>query len=212
MVELDKITLVKRENDISKSCKMIVITGGIIVLILCFIYYNNTEIYRPRPCNMIEPMKSCITDDKTKPVLGKFIQFVNIDKKILPINQIIIIDKDYNMIPISLGKGKVSHINEKGSILEFELPRPTYINQFIIDLNINDKRCDNILTTQVRIRDSEYDTVWTNKDQLYVDRYVDVYVARPHMIYPIPQQLLDPNLSKNDQEVTLGYHLMSNTW
>jgi hypothetical protein len=157
-------------------------------------------------------MQARIPDDKTKPVLGKFIQFVNIDKKILPINKIIIIDKDRNMIPISLGNAKVSPSNEKGSILEFELARPTYITQFIIDLNINDKRCDNILTTQVRIRDSDYDTVWTNKDQLYVDKYVDVYVARPHMIYPIPQHVLDPNLSKDGQEVTLGFHLMSNTW
>lgn len=212
MSETDTIPLVKRENDVSKSCKMIFITGGIIILIVCLIYFSDTEIYQPRPCNTIEHMKSYIPDDKTKPVLGKFIQFININKKILPINQIIIIDKDRNMIPISIGKSKVSPINTNGSILEFELPRSTYITQFIIDLNINDKRCDNILTTQVRIRDSEYDTVWTNKDQLYVDRYVDVYVARPHMIYPIPQQVLDPNLSKDGQEVTLGYHLMSNTW
>lgn len=212
MSVLNGIPLVKREDDVSKTCKMVFITGGIIVAIICFLYYQNVGIYTPSISNRMLPMISFTPDDNTKPILGKFIQLINLNKKIIPIYKIVVIDEDRNIFPLYTKNAKYTDIHVKGSMLQFELSKPVYISQLIIDLELNDKRKENIITTQVRIRDSEYDTVWTNDKPLYVNRYVDVYVAQPHIILPIPQQVLDPDLSTFDQEVTLGYHLMKNTW
>jgi hypothetical protein len=212
MSTLDGIPLVKRENDISKTCKMLFIISSVIILIICFFYYKKKDIYLQPIFNNVEPIKSVVSNDKTQPMLGKFIQLINLNKKNLPIYKIVIIDKDRNIFPIYTKYAKILNIGKKGSTIQYELPKSIYISQIIIELNTFDARAKNITTTQVRIRDAEFDTVWTNNKSLYIDKYVNVYVANPNLIYPTPQQILNPDLSAYEQEVALGYHLMSNTW
>jgi hypothetical protein len=209
---INRIPLVKREGDVSKTCKMIFITGGIILIIICFLYCQTVDIYVPPISNRMEPMISLDLNDGNKPVLGKFIQLINLNKKILPIYKIVVIDIDRNIFPLYAKNAKHTNINTKGSMIQFDLPKPVYISQLTIELELDDKRKENIITTQVRIKNSEYDNVWSSTKPLYVNKYVDVYVAQPRIIAPIQQQLLDPNISTYGQEVELGYHLMKNTW
>ena len=210
MSGIEKIPLIIRENDISKTCKMLFIVGGIIILMIYLMHYQNTNIYYPK-CN-VEPMKNVIPDDKTQPVLGKYIQLVNLNHKRLPIYKIVVLDKDRIMHPLYTKSARYTELFKKGSMIQYELPKGVYISQIIIELELDDARSKHIATTQVRIRDAEYDTVWTSTKPLHVEKYVDVYVASPYLIYPVPQQLLDPDLSTCGKEVTLGYHLMNNTW
>lgn len=101
---------------------------------------------------------------------------------------------------------------KSGSVIEFILPKTLYITQMIIHLDMFSKHRENIKSTQVRIRDDDHDTRWTSSHQLPVEKYIDVYVSRPHYIYPIPQQILDPNMATSNQEVSLTHHLIHNTW
>lgn len=213
MSRLDGVPIVQRENDASKNCKMVVVTGVIILLIICVMFYQkNDQVYTYGNSEYIEPMMVVNHENSLNPVLGQFIQLINLDKDMIPVNKIVIIDKDRNMYPLSTKDAIYTKVRKTGSMWQYKLTKPVYITQIIIDLNMSDKRKENIVNTQVRIRDTEYDTLWTSNKRLHVESYVDVYVARPHYIYPIPQQVLDPDLSTYGQEVTLGYHLMSNTW
>ena len=212
MSKYSGIPVVQRENDISKTFKMVIVTGCIIVIIVCFLYYQDTDIYIPHIDNTFKAIKSHKPYDITKPVIGKFIQLININKKILPVDKIVVVDNNNSIFPLLTKNAKYTDINKKGSMIQYELSEPIHINQLIIDLNMFDARRGNITTTQVRIRDAEYDIVWSNNDPLSVERYNDVYMEKKNIIYPTQQQILDPNLSTNDHEATLGYNLMKNTW
>ena len=149
---------------------------------------------------------------KVKPVLGKYVQIINLNKPMTCISKIVIIDENGKIFPLISKNSECKSINNKGTIVEYTLPNPSYIQQIIINLNVFSKQSENIVNSQVVIRDSDYNIVWSSKKPLYVNEYVDVYVSERYKIYPAPQNILNPNLNTCGQEATLGYHLMSNTW
>jgi hypothetical protein len=211
MSELERVPLVQREDEASKNCKMLFITGFIVVVLICIMSYQKTDIRSPN-IYYREPMSTVVPENRLNPVLGKYIQIINKDHRYIPVYKIVIIDKDKNIIPLYTQNAKYTEAGKKGSVLEFALPNAIYITQMVVHLDIFDPKKENISSSQVRIRDSEMDTRWTSTKILPVEKYIDIYVSRPHYIYPIPQKILDPAMTTPDQEATLTRHLISNTW
>ena len=211
MADLERIPLVQRESEISQNSRMIFVVGFIVVLSMYLVYYQQCDIYIPGT-RMIEPLTAVVPKNKLNPILIKYIQLITPNHKVLPINKIVIIDKDKNIIPLYLKDAIYRDDGKSGSVIEFIVPKSLYISQMIIHLDMFSKDRENIKSTQVRLRDNEYDTRWTSTHQLPVEKYIDVYVSRPHYIYPIPQQVLDPNMTTPKQEVSLTQHLIHNTW
>ena len=211
MSELERVPLVQREDETSKNCKMIFITGFIVVVLICILLYQKTDIQSP-DIYYKEAMNTVIPESRLNPVLGKYIQIVNKEHRYVPVYKIVIIDKDKNIFPLYTQNAKYTEVGEKGSVLEFELPNAIYITQLIVHLDIFDPKKGNITSSQVRIRDNEMDTRWTNTKILPVEKYIDLYVSRPHYINFIPQKILDPAMTTPDQEATLTQHLIGNTW
>jgi hypothetical protein len=211
MSELERVPLVQREDEASKNCKMIFITGFIVVGLICIMLYQKTDIQSPI-IYYREPMSTYVPENRLNPVLGKYIQIINKDHRYVPVNKIVIIDKDKNIIPLYTQNAKYTEVGEKGSVLEFELPNVNYITQMVVHLDVFNPKKGNISSSQVRICDSEMDTRWTSTKILPVEKYIDLYVSRPHYIYPIPQKILDPAMTTPDQEATLTRHLINNTW
>ena len=213
MSRLDGIPLVQREGDVSKSCKMIFVTGVIIVALLCVMFYKKHDtVYICGNSDYVEPMSDIRPNDQISPIFGKFIQLINLNKSMIPVDKIVIIDVNRNMIPLFTKNAKHIKIGQNGSMWQYELDKPVYISQVIIDLNMFDKRKENIVNTQLKIRDVAYEIIWSSYTTLSVKKYIDVYIAQQDHIYPALQHILNPDLSTYGQEVTLGYHLMRNTW
>ena len=211
MSELERIPLVQRENEASTNCKMIFVTGFIVVVLICIMSYQKTIIQTPN-IYYREPMSSVVPKDRLNPVLGKYIQIINKDHRYVPVYKIVIIDKDRNIIPLYTHNAKYNEAGKKGSVIEFVLPNAIYITQMVVHLDVFDPKKGNISSSQIRIRDAQMDTRWTSSKILPVEKYIDIYVSRPHYIYPIPQKILDPAMTTPNQEATLTKHLISNTW
>ena len=202
MVESDYI----KKNRIYKTIMISVVVIGILFYMTI---QNNNFIFQNN--NMYPEYMTNIPDTNT-PVVGKYIQILNNNKKYIPINKIVVIDTNRTVIPIYNKTAKVVKMGKNGVIFEYTLPKLTNISQVIIDVDLFDKRSENISTAQVRIRDNDYDTIWTSKGLLPLSRYIELNIVHPKFIYPIPQQKLDNNLTKIQQDDRLNFMLMKNTW
>ena len=216
------IPIIKRETNLSKSCKMIYITGVIIILTIVCLHYqkkNFHEIFTLPDIIEIKKITNPKTTDKciqlklnnhNNPVLGKYIQLINLNKQV-PIKKIVVIDS--NKIAIELFAKKVMKNGKTGISIEYELPKPVNIVQIIIDTNMFDKRSLNIVTTQVKIKNKDNCIVWSYNKPLNYTRYNYVYIVESHVIHPVKSQtLLHPVLSDCENELILKQNLILNTW
>jgi hypothetical protein len=209
------IPIIKTESKNSIDCKMLntIIFSTIIVLLLYYICLQNNKLNLQKSDIYTEYMTD-VTPANNEPVIGKYIQITNNNKKYIPINKIIIIDINRKVIPIFNKNANMMKLGKNGIIIEYTLPKLINIAQIIIDIDLFDKRSENIVTSQVRIRDNDYDTLWTNKKPLKLGRskYIELTIKHPTYIYPIPQQKLNNNLTGIQQDDRLNFNLLENTW
>lgn len=219
------IPLVKSEDDYSKNCKMIFIVGiivfGIMLLLKSHSYYKN-DIYIPpyikkNPVHM-ECMKSdCIqTNLENVPVKAKTIILYNLNKRTIPVRQIMVIATNTRMSYITKDDAKITHPNKVGTVMQFELPQEIAVKQIIIDVDQFCNSKPNITTTQVKILDKDNSVVWTNCEPLHIgDRYIYLHIVKPTIIYPTKAQKLCTGLPGSYQciqENVLNDALQENTW
>jgi hypothetical protein len=213
LIDTLNIPIIKTESKNSIECKMVntIICSTIIVLILYYMCLQNNKLNLQRSSIYTEYMTD-VTPATNEPVIGKYIQITNINKKYIPINKIIIIDINRKVIPIFNKSANTMKLGKNGITILYTLPKLINISQIIIDIDLSDKRSENIVTTQVRVRDNDYDTLWTNKKQLKLSRYIELTIKQPTYIYPIPQQQLNNNLTGIQQDDHLNFNLLENTW
>jgi len=91
--------------------------------------------------------------------------------------------------------------DDKSTIYEMkgsELPKNVQIKSIVID-------SPDLNNAIVQIKDSNGAVLWTNTSP--VNKINDVYVIKfEKSVYPTKQQVLDPNLSENQQEQFLFYY------
>lgn len=220
---LEKIPIVEREEVLSKSFKMVIITGLIIVIIITCMYYQKNEYHNfvvPPPITNVKniirpkPIDKCAlinTNNHNKPVLGKYIQLINLNKQI-PVDKIAVINSNKEITQL-YAKSYKPLKNHKGVIIEFELKKPIYIEQIVIDINMFDANSINIVTTQVKIKNEDHCLIWSYNQPLHYERYNYVYIVKPHIIYPVKaQSLTNPVLSDCEDELLLTQNLILNNW
>ncbi len=180
------------------------------------IFESHASIYIPTPLRM----ESFKADRINKNIANvsipiKSIVLYNLNKKIIPVIQIIYIaDNDkINYIPVQYAK--ISH-TDKGINMQFDLPRETKLKQIVIDIDEFSIWRPNITTTQVEARNKDNVVVWNNSEPLYSDqKYVNLYIVKYNIIYPAKSQKLCTVLSggnDRNQENILNSTLQQNSW
>lgn len=216
MSTLTNLPVVNTESEFSKSNRMVLV----IAIIILLVYHASSQkkkltltTYNRR----IEHMSDSLSDSldiamfDEKPIIGKYIQVINNNKKILPVHKIVIIDANKKVIPVFTKNAKITKIG-KGVLIEYTLLKPTNISQIIIDVDLFDERAENIVESQVKVRDSQYEVIWTNNDRLFLSRYIELNIKDPKYIYPTKQAVLNNDDTKNEQESRLSGMLLENTW
>lgn len=208
MSGIEKIPLVQREGFVSKNCKMVCTTAIIIILIIFYMCYQNTIIQTPNIYNSRIIQNMVIN----KSILGKYINLVTPNHKKIPIINIVIVDRDMNMISINL-ENSIQSTTQKGeNQIQFVLNRPTHISHITLHLNIFGKHKEHILDTKVNILDTNRKIKWHNYEPLSVNKYIDVYMYKPpNSTYRQPQKI-DSSVPDINQETLLSTHLINNTW
>jgi hypothetical protein len=214
------VPVVKDETAITKNFRMISFIS--ITIIITLIIMNHVLEYHvnicipPMPPTMESFKSDCINQNsKNIPILAKYIVLKNLNKKKIPVMQILYIT-DANIIKyIPIQNAKQKYIN-KGVNIQFELPKETKIKQIIIDIDEFSKWLPNINTTRVELRDINNFKVWSNCKPLYSDKkYIDLHIVNQNIIYPVIAQKLPERLSTNSdgsQENVLNYVLQENSW
>ena len=212
MSTLTNLPVVNTESEFSKSNRMVMV----IAIIILLVYYASSQkkkltliTYNESIEHMSDSLDIAMFDEK--PIIGKYIQVINNNKKILPIHKIIIIDINKKVIPIFTKNAKIVKIG-KGVLIEYTLLKPTNISQIIIDVDLFDARAENIVNSQVKVRDSQNEVIWTNNDRLFLSRYIELNIKDSKYIYPTKQAVLNNGDTKNEQESRLSGMLLENTW
>lgn len=216
MSTLTNLPVVNDESVFSKNSRMCLVIA-IITLLLLYVCSQKKDLNLTTYNRCIEHMSDSLVDSldvvmyDTSPIIGKYIQVINNNKKILPIHKIVIIDANKKVIPIFTKDAKITNIGS-GVLIEYELLKPTNISQIIIDVNLLDARSENIVNSQVKVRDSQYNVIWTNNDRLFLSRYIELNIKDPKYIYPIKQAVLNNDETTDEQESRLTGMLLENTW
>ena len=105
MSTLTNLPVVNTESEFSKSNRMVLV----IAIIILLVYHASSQkknltltTYNRR----IEHMSDSLSDSldiamfDEKPIIGKYIQVINNNKKILPVHKIVIIDANKKVIPV----------------------------------------------------------------------------------------------------------------
>ena len=219
MTTLINVPIVKDELSFSKNIRLIsftVITIISILILMNHIFEVHASIYIPTPIRMESFESDCINKNIANVSIPiKSIVLYNLNKKIIPIIQIIYIaDNDkINYIPVQYAK--ISH-TDKGINMQFDLPAETKLKQIVIDIDEFSIWRPNITTTQVEARNSDNVVVWNNCEPLYSDqKYVNLYIVKYTTIYPAKSQKLCTGLSNVydcNQENILNSKLQENSW
>ena len=216
---LKNIPTVERESPVCKSVKMVFITVIIIILIVGFIHNQKKGCYGvftpPEIINInteqCDKYKDVIIPTSNKSVSGKYIYLTNLNKQV-PIQKIVVLDSEGNAIEMS--SGFVSQNKSGGMSIEYELLKDTNITQIIIDVDMTNPSGINIVTTQVKIKNSDKVPVWSYNTQLKYTRYNYVYIVRKRInkVYPRAQSLIHPVLNDRDNELLLTQNNILNNW
>ena len=211
------VPIVKDEIPFSKNLRMIsftVITIISILILMNHIFESHLNIYIPTPICMESFESDCINKNIANVAIPiKSIVLYNLNKKIIPVIQIIYItDNDIiNYIPVQYSI--ISH-TVNGINMQFDLPKETKLKQIVIDIDEFSIWSPNITTTQVEARNNDNVVVWNNCEPLYSDqRYINLYIVKYNIIYPAKSQKLYTGLSSgNDinQENILNSTLQEN--
>ena len=230
------IPRIVREDAYTKNCRM-AITIGIIILITLWVFTSSSDsntshksIYIPSDdaqhfANRKLRMEPMASDEEIKnstfgePIKARYIVLINNDKKIIPVDKIVVVQKNRKVIERVRSQAKISYHNATGVTMTFDLGPDKTITQIILDVN---RFCgygsrhplkNNIRTTQVEARDEDYHLRWFSETILPSDkRYLPLYIVRPHIIYPAPQEILCNGNSICEQEHILNVHLQNNIW
>lgn len=218
-----KIPLVKRESVSERNCRMGITVVFIVMLVLCM-FDSATSSRRshkniPMPINCrnhkhsLEAMKSDEIRWSTtgKPIAGRYIHLINNNKKLIPINRLVVLADE--MIEKTRSVAKIIDHNDTGTTMIFDLKAEHDITQLVLEVNMFCRGRDNIRTTQIEIRDKDYKIVWSSDEPLPLGlRQIPVYIVKPNIVYPVPQVILCDGSSIPDQEKTLISHLQTNIW
>jgi hypothetical protein len=213
------VPIVKCEIAFLKNLRMIsftVITIIIILIIMNHIFEAHTSIYIPTPINMESFESDCINKNIANVAIPiKSIILYNLNKKIIPVFQIIYITDNDSIHYIPVEYAKISN-TYKGINMQFNLPKETKLKQIIIDIDEFSIWKPNITTTQVEARNNDNVVVWNNCEPLYSDqRYINLYIVKYNIIYPAKSQKLCTGLSSgndSNQENILNSTLHINSW
>lgn len=211
--ELKRIPIIKREDDISKNCKMIYIVIIIIMIGVFILHYkvdDKNNIYNLTRCDI--DTNGCISienhGDKynTEPKLGKYIQIRNLNKQVLPIKKIVVIDHKRQVYPLFPQHTKTVFIND-GMVVTYALPHEILISQIVIDMDMTSQHVRNIVTSKISIINAERCVTWIYKKPLRLERHITVYVVEPHIVYPYINEHIDTRLPEEEQEFILSQKL-----
>jgi hypothetical protein len=211
---VENVPEVINESDFSKNNKMI-LTLTIISIIIWYIFENtknNICLVSSNKYNEYMTDTSNTKIDETKSIIGYYIQISHNNKKVLPINKIIIIDSNRNIIPIYTKNAKKLDNGKNGVILEYKLINPTNISQIIVDVNMLDIQSKNIVNAVVKIINKENKTMWINTGILHLSKLIEINVNDPSYIYPTHQEKLNHRHNSDEHEFVLKNKLIENTW
>jgi hypothetical protein len=219
------IPVVKSEMTYSKNCRMVIVVGiiviGLMILLNTHSNYKN-DVYIPPYVRMNPVNMECMSSDfiqikhENVPVKTKTIVLYNLNKRVIPVRQIMVIGTNTKIIYIPRADAKITHPNKIGTNMRFELPYEINVKQVIIDVEQFCNSKPNITTTQVELLDNNNSVVWNNIKPLNVsDRYIYLYIVKPSIIYPTKAQKLCtglPGSYRCIQENVLNAALQENTW
>jgi hypothetical protein len=220
-----QIPLIEREDALSKNCKM-ACTITVVVIIMMWLsnsskssHNSHSKIHMPTNCRNHKHSMEAMSSDTMKwsttgkPVNAQYIVLINNNKKKIPINKLVIVQKNRQLVKVSRKDAKHINHNDKGITMTFDLGREFVATQIILDVSRFYKSRDNIATTQVEIRDKDYKIVWSSDKQLPSDkRYIYLQIVETNIIYPIPQEILCNGSTIHEQENILTANLQTNVW
>ena len=211
MSELERIPVVKRESAVSKNVKMVCVVMAILLFLYSISPCAKAEIYVPKIHHNIKYMR-LKRFNRLNPALGKYIQVIHFNDKPLPLKKIVVIDKNRNIFPLFAEDAKYLPIDEKKSMIHFNLPKVVYISQIVLDIDELDARRGNVPYASIVIRDTKYDKTWFNVMPLKISTHIDVEVIESPKVRFADQQKIDPILSTPEQEAQLTHNLVNNVW
>jgi hypothetical protein len=203
MGEHYKIPVVEMEKTISKTCKLIYVTGIIIVLIIMVGYYHTGNNFLIKSHQMIKintknQTKQNMSNEK---ISGNMIRVISV--KFTPIQKIVIIDTDRNVIPLFTKDHVSKKLPDNRYIIEYNIKNPVTVSQIIIDIDTTDKKSLNIIHTKVEIVNNN--TVsWVFEDTLSYQRYNTLYVCSPGKDNILkPDTFYKPLATEHEEEIKL---------
>ena len=220
------VPIVINEGKIEQSYKMVLFIGIIVIIVLVLIKYTNNDnipVYNINKCVKMGYVKSDNIQKETanNSIIAKKIVLYNLSKNIIPVNAIIVIDNNNNMIPIQKKPIKINNIgiDNLGVEMLFNFNKELILKQIIIDIDLFSENISNILTSQVKVLDKNNNITWNNCEQLSIkSRYIELNISNSDIIYPVKSDSLSDIISgsiiyqESKKEDKLNLLLEENTW
>lgn len=218
------IPKVVREGNFTKNCKMILSVGCIVLISFILInsgtqhkdiYINTSKKNNSIQTQIIELDKIQKTTTESS-IMAKTVVLYNLNKRTIPVRQIIIIDNNHQMIYIHRDAANIIHPTDNSVKMYFNLPYEIEVIQIIVD---SDQLCDyiqNITTTQVELQNAKNVMVWSNSEPMNVgNRYAYLRIVKPNITYQTESQKLctgSPGEYTYLAENNLNEILQKNIW
>lgn len=146
-----------------------------------------------------------------KDIIGKYIEIKNNNRKKIPINKVIVINDNQEVIPLI---NFTTLQTKTGVIYTYILPKTETIRQIILDISIFNYFIENVKTSQVSILDETKNSIWVYNQIINTNnRYYTINISEPKIIYDRPKNLLCTNIDEDcSQEKQLIISLAENVW
>ena len=216
------LPLVRGEDEMYRTYRMLFTVGIIIVgmflIVSKYAEYQNNCDFIPRletfaneidtPVNIL-PLKYHKSD-----IMAKSITLYNLNQKIIPVEQIILIGENRAAHYIPRALAHITNINKYGTSITFDLPAPVALMELVIDVGDSYNIQNTLITSQVEIRDIDNKIIWRNDKPLMGGvRYNYLQMRDSELADPTPNLFKKGMGSYNElNEYDLGDTLQKNTW
>jgi hypothetical protein len=193
--ELNKIPVIVNESKFQNNMRMLSIV--IVIIFFIFILMKIKE-----PIIMVCPQSKSL--DKVQidgPVLGQFVQIMNINSVKLPIRYFMIMDQDNKIHKISISNCQINFMNsiKKGISIIVPLHKEIWIKQIIVESDVFSSNVKNLNDCLVYIRNKDRDVTWIYDGKLLVEKYNTIKVVRDKIKYVLPLERVK-NIKKENVE------------
>lgn len=164
------LPLVKGEDDLSRTFRMVFTVGiiivGLFVLVNYYAAYHSNCDFIPRVETFADAINTPVDLLPLKYhnnlVMAKSVVLYNLNQKVIPVEQIILIDENRKTYYITRHNAIISHMNKEGSSITFTLPAIMPLAELIIDVGEGYNAQNNIITSQIEVRDANDIVIWHN--------------------------------------------------